>query len=207
MVWTSSSAIHLQINRNDVFAVNRNHAGSQFGPVDYCGGIARIVVDVGGSPFVADGNTFRQRLSLETAECAIEGHKLDVSCFVLGLDYGDALLSSVCRRHDRPDGYLFQYVCATVASSGSELAIQAWWRYRYTGDRQWLRSHAYPMLRGTVEFYRHLIRKEADSHFHLSGTHAHEDFRGVTDSICRSGIEDRRGMPLEKSMGQGVRPQ
>lgn len=70
-----------------------------------------------------------------------------------------------------------------VASSGSEVAIHAWWRYRHTGDREWLRSHAYPLLRGTVEFYRHLVKKEADGLYHLSGTHAHEDFWGVKDSI------------------------
>jgi hypothetical protein len=70
-----------------------------------------------------------------------------------------------------------------VASSGSELAIHAWWRYRHTGDQDWLRTHAYPLLRGTVEFYRHLVKKEADGRYHLTGTHAHEDFWGVKDSI------------------------
>lgn len=70
-----------------------------------------------------------------------------------------------------------------VASSGSELAIHAWWRYRHTGDRKWLRTHAYPLLRGTVEFYRSLVQKEADGHYHLNGTNAHEDFWGVKDSI------------------------
>ena len=70
-----------------------------------------------------------------------------------------------------------------VASSGSELAVQAWWRYRYTGDKEWLRSHAYPLLRGTVEFYRHLVQKGEDGRYHLSGTNAHEDFWGVKDGI------------------------
>ena len=70
-----------------------------------------------------------------------------------------------------------------VASSGSELAAQAWWRYRYTGDTEWLRTHAYPLLRGTVEFYRHLVRKGEDGRYHLSGTNAHEDFWGVKDGI------------------------
>jgi hypothetical protein len=70
-----------------------------------------------------------------------------------------------------------------VASSGSELAVQAWWRYRYTGDDEWLRTHAYPLLRGTVEFYRHLVKKGEDGRYHLSGTNAHEDFWGVTDGI------------------------
>ena len=70
-----------------------------------------------------------------------------------------------------------------VTSSGSELAVQAWWRYRYTGDTQWLRTHTYPLLRGTVEFYRHLVTKDQDGRYHLYGTHAHEDFWGVKDSI------------------------
>jgi hypothetical protein len=70
-----------------------------------------------------------------------------------------------------------------VASSGSELAMLAWWRYRLTGDRDWLRTHAYPLLRGTVEFYRHLVKQESDGLYHLSGTNVHEDFWGVKDSI------------------------
>lgn len=70
-----------------------------------------------------------------------------------------------------------------VASSGSELAVQAWWRYRYTGDTEWLRTHAYPLLRGTVEFYRYLVKKGKDGRYHLSGTNAHEDFWGVEDGI------------------------
>ena len=70
-----------------------------------------------------------------------------------------------------------------VVSSGSELAVHAWWRYRHTGDQEWLRSHAYPLLRGSAEFYRTLVRKGADGRYHLLGTNAHEDFWGVGDSI------------------------
>ena len=81
MVWTSPGAIHLQINRNDVFAVNKNHAGKRDGPADYCGGIAQILVDVGGEPFQA-GETFLQRLSLYDAECAVSGEGVSVRCFV-----------------------------------------------------------------------------------------------------------------------------
>lgn len=70
-----------------------------------------------------------------------------------------------------------------VCSSAAELAVHAWWRFRYTGDTAWLRSHAYPLLRETAEFYRQMVRKGEDGLYHLHGTNAHEDFWGVTDSI------------------------
>ncbi len=70
-----------------------------------------------------------------------------------------------------------------VASSGAELAVHAWWRYRFTGDEAWLRSHAYPFLCGVAEFYRSLARRGEDGCWHIHGTNAHEDFWGVTDSI------------------------
>ncbi|MFM7868615.1 MAG: glycoside hydrolase N-terminal domain-containing protein, partial [Planctomycetaceae bacterium] len=72
MVWTSPNAIHLQINRVDVFAVNRDHLGAQFSATDYCGGIASIVIQVGGEPFGAGDGNVRQQLSLENAECIVE---------------------------------------------------------------------------------------------------------------------------------------
>jgi len=69
-----------------------------------------------------------------------------------------------------------------VCSSGAELAVQAWWRYRYTGDREWLRTHAYPLLRGAAELYRTLATRGDDGLYHLAGTNVHEDFWGVRDS-------------------------
>jgi len=472
LVWTSPQAVHFQINRNDVFAVNRNHAGAQFGPTDYCGGCANVVIDVGGKPFAAD-KAFRQQLSLHDAESHVIGAAVKVRCFVashtdvlvleiddrrvepqpvrltvsmwrapevvrgshaarhrfsesndsvtvvqtfdekdhhcesavavrivdegteiqrtgekrrsmaapakrgkrtifiasaasLGGDnaggksvVGDTALSLLeaaqeCKydqllaehlrwwhsfwartfvrltsedgaaesaqkvryRHlyhmasssrgplppkwngslfatagddrqwgsqfwvwttemlhfplpkadaiDLMDPYFDMYVrqlpncekaarqrwgsqgvyfpettafdgptvlpddvatefqdvllgrkehtelspradamcrfdshlrastrpredrytwISHVASSGSELAAQAWWRYRYTGNTEWLRTHAYPLLRGTVEFYRHLVKRGEDGRYHLSGTNAHEDFWGVNDGI------------------------
>jgi hypothetical protein len=81
LVWTSSGAVHFQINRNGVFAVNREHEGAQFGPNDYCGGCASVALDVGGQPFAA-GKSFRQRLSLYDAEAHVAGAAVSVRCFV-----------------------------------------------------------------------------------------------------------------------------
>jgi hypothetical protein len=70
-----------------------------------------------------------------------------------------------------------------IVSSGCELAVQAWWRYRYWGDRQWLASHAYPLLRATVEFYRHFAQLGDDGKYHTYPTNVHENFWGVRDGI------------------------
>ena len=73
--------------------------------------------------------------------------------------------------------------CSHIASSGSEIAVHAWWRYRYSGDTDWLATHAYPLLRETLEFYRHLARKDADGRYHLYGLNQHEGYWGVNDGI------------------------
>lgn len=126
------------------------------GPVELPDGVAAEVQDVmlGRKPHTAMSPRAREY-------CRFEGH-LNV---VAG-----------------PHSGRFSWISHT-ASSGSEIAVQAWWRYRHTGDREWLRTHAYPLLRGTVEFYRHLVRRDADGRYHLAGTNVHEDFWGVEDGI------------------------
>ena len=81
LVWTTPGTVQMQINRTDVFAVNKYHAGPRKGPTDYCGGCAKVTIDVGGRPFQA-GETFSQYLSLYEAECTITGDGLFVRCFV-----------------------------------------------------------------------------------------------------------------------------
>ena len=115
---------------------------------------------------------------------------------VLCGDRSSLQLSDRARAHGQYEGHLRVLACARdelaagrytwishVVSSAAELAVQAWWRYRYTGDVAWLRSHAYPLLRGAVEFYRGLSMRGADGRYHLHGTNVHEDFWGATDSI------------------------
>ena len=80
------------------------------------------------------------------------------------------------------DAGRFSY-CSHIASSGSEIAVHAWWRYRYSGDAEWLATHAYPLLRETVEFYRHLARRDEDGSYHLYGLNQHEGYWGVNDGI------------------------
>jgi hypothetical protein len=93
----------------------------------------------------------------------------------------DGSLTILCTGGELAAGR-YTYV-SHVCSSGAELAVHAWWRYRYTGDREWLATHAYPLLRDTAEFYRGLVTRGTDGLYHIQGTNVHEDFWGVTDSI------------------------
>ena len=70
-----------------------------------------------------------------------------------------------------------------LASSGAELAVHSWWHYRHTSARERLKSHSYPFLRGTAEFYRSLARRGDDGLWHIHNTNAYEDFWGVTGSV------------------------
>ena len=97
----------------------------------------------------------------------------------------EAVLSQFADGRDCAAGR-YSYV-SHMPASGSDLAVQAWWRYRYTGDKEFLRTHAYPLLRDTLEFYRSIARKEEDGRYHIYGLNQHEGFWGVNDGIIDLG--------------------
>ena len=72
---------------------------------------------------------------------------------------------------------------AHIVSTGSKIALHAWWRYRRTGDEDWLRDRTYPLLRAAAELYRHLAVKGEDGLYHLDGTNVMESFYLVKDSL------------------------
>jgi hypothetical protein len=56
-----------------------------------------------------------------------------------------------------------------IFSRGAKIAYQYWLKYEYTGEMKWLRSEAYPMVKGIAEFYRTFphLKKENDGLYHL----------------------------------------
>ncbi|HXF10365.1 MAG TPA: DUF5703 domain-containing protein, partial [Desulfuromonadaceae bacterium] len=59
--------------------------------------------------------------------------------------------------------------CTHILGVGSRIANLFWQRYQYTGDTNWLRDRAYPLIKGSVEFYRNFPNfvKEADGKYHI----------------------------------------
>jgi hypothetical protein len=66
----------------------------------------------------------------------------------------------------------------------AKVAYLFWRRYEYTLDAEWLRTRAYPMLKGAAEFYRHFpnLTKDADGLFHIHHSNSNESVLGARDS-------------------------
>lgn len=71
-----------------------------------------------------------------------------------------------------------------IFSRGAKYAYQFWLRYEYTGDEQWLRDRAYPVLKAVAEFYRNFpnVKKEADGKYHIHYVNSNEGIWGATDT-------------------------
>lgn len=70
-----------------------------------------------------------------------------------------------------------------IFATTAKIAWHFWLRYEFTLDRAWLEHRAYPMLRDTVEFYRHhpMVKLEEDGRFHIQGSNNGEPIRGARD--------------------------
>ncbi len=66
-----------------------------------------------------------------------------------------------------------------ILSSSGEIAMQFWWHYLYTGDREFLRDRAYPLMLEVATFYANYLEKDAAGHYVMAPSNAHETFWNV----------------------------
>jgi hypothetical protein len=59
--------------------------------------------------------------------------------------------------------------CTHILGAGTRIANLYWQRYQYTMDKDWLRDRAYPMIKGSAEFYRNFpnLKKGDDGKYHI----------------------------------------
>ncbi|SPE41719.1 conserved exported hypothetical protein [Candidatus Sulfopaludibacter sp. SbA3] len=71
-----------------------------------------------------------------------------------------------------------------IYGSTAKVAYLFWRRYEFTLDRDWLHDRAYPMLRGTVEFYRNHpnVKKGSDGKYHIHWANSNESVYGARDT-------------------------
>jgi hypothetical protein len=74
--------------------------------------------------------------------------------------------------------------CTHILGSGARIANLFWQRYEFTLDRAWLRDRAYPMIKGSAEFYRNFphLKKEADGEYHIHHVNNGEGSWNSSDS-------------------------
>jgi len=79
-------------------------------------------------------------------------------------------------KFDRYNGYV-----GFLFTAGLEICHHYLTYYRYSGDELFLREEAYPIIRGVCQFVSGLLRKEADSRWHLDPANALETWWMVRD--------------------------
>lgn len=64
------------------------------------------------------------------------------------------------------------------------IASKFWQYYEFTGDREWLKTTGYPMIRGVAEFYRNFpnLRKGSDGKYHIHHVNNNESAWDSTDA-------------------------
>jgi hypothetical protein len=65
----------------------------------------------------------------------------------------------------------------------AKVAYLFWRRYEFTLDREWLQSRAWPMLKGSAEFYRNhpKVKLGGDGKFHIHSSNSNESIYGARD--------------------------
>jgi len=71
-----------------------------------------------------------------------------------------------------------------ILGSTAKIAYYYWRRFEFTQDVDWLRSRAYPMVKGAAEFYRNHpnVNKGADGRYHIHNTNSNESVYGARDT-------------------------
>jgi hypothetical protein len=76
---------------------------------------------------------------------------------------------------DPPDDPLGTVPMGRMAYMTGWAMNQYWWRYRYTMDRDWLRTVGYPVMRDCALFYTDFLRRGADGLYHAFPSNQGED--------------------------------
>ena len=84
LVWTTPTAVHLQVNRVDVFGNGSNSNNFYQRNTDYCGGVGFVDIDFGVPVFKDEG--FQQRLCVYDGMCSIKSRSVTAKLLTWTVD-------------------------------------------------------------------------------------------------------------------------
>lgn len=98
-----------------------------------------------------------------------------------------------CREVHGVDGAFFTDVCdydgkmersvTANCTCGAQIALLAYRQYLYTGDEQFLKETALPLMNRTADFYLNKIKKGEDGYYHIHSTQTYEGSPLFDDSL------------------------
>jgi hypothetical protein len=71
-----------------------------------------------------------------------------------------------------------------ILGTTAKIPYLFWRRYEYSLDKDFLRTRAYPMVKGAAEFYRNFpnFKKDEDGKYHIHNTNSNESVYGARDT-------------------------
>ncbi|MEU2718797.1 discoidin domain-containing protein [Streptomyces sp. NPDC007205] len=79
--------------------------------------------------------------------------------------------------------------CVTQDHLQGDIALAAWQYYLATGDRAWLRSHGWPLLRGLAEYWASRVTPNPDGSKSIKGVAGPDEYsNGVTDGVYTNAV-------------------
>ncbi|MCP4309681.1 MAG: glycoside hydrolase, partial [Bacteroidetes bacterium] len=128
LVWTTPSAMHFQINRNDVFAMGCNTTSFQSGHTNYSHGCAYVdinFIDYGDEVFT--GNSFNQHLSVYEGLSTVRGN--GITARSLAWNNKDVIATEIVDQRNNPstiniDLRMLRYAINHIKGKNWELTSQ-----------------------------------------------------------------------------------
>ena len=125
-------------------------------------------LDTAGHGELAQNYYDMRRNSLDTACLFAERYKKRKGAF----------FHDVTDRYGRGAGY-----DSDNHTPASQMAMEMWHHYKFTGDRDFLESHALPMMRAAAEYYLNLLELGEDGLYHTYDTCGYEGNYLMDDTI------------------------
>ncbi|WP_330307075.1 MULTISPECIES: discoidin domain-containing protein [unclassified Streptomyces] len=79
--------------------------------------------------------------------------------------------------------------CVTQNHLQGDIALAAWQYYLATGDRAWLRTHGWPLLKGLAEYWSSRATKNSDGSYSIKGVAGPDEYsNGVDDGVYTNAV-------------------
>ena len=157
-------------------------------PAHFCNGIWSFYHD-----FVPWNSYFHYNMQLATFPLDVANHPELLNTYCDFRSRQLPVVKEYAEKHKHTRGAFYTDVCDRFGRNsdntrdnctcGSQIAMMLYRHYQFTGDEEFLREKALPVMRETALFYLDKFVKEEDGKYHIHGTQCYEGSPMFDDSI------------------------